>query len=103
MQIQNDRLAPCHISPCLDILSPDTGFGLSERIIGVESVIFLKKQFEFLRPVLQSLLPQNKQLPVLEKLYKEVRIEIQSNLLQRTIKKLGYRKVSVVTIYISKD
>uniref|UniRef100_A0A914YYW9 Vacuolar protein sorting-associated protein 54 N-terminal domain-containing protein n=1 Tax=Panagrolaimus superbus TaxID=310955 RepID=A0A914YYW9_9BILA len=71
-QMQNDRLAPCHLSVCLDISSCETGFGLSERVIGVESVIFLKKQFEFLRPVLQSLLPQNRQLVVLEKLYKEV-------------------------------
>ncbi|KAE9556302.1 hypothetical protein FO519_000485 [Halicephalobus sp. NKZ332] len=68
-QIQNEKMVPSKLSPCLSLDSIENCFSLAERIIGIESLVFLKRQFEDLRPVLQSLVPHNKQLPVLEKFY----------------------------------
>lgn len=65
-------MVPTKLSPCLNLNSIEDCFLLAERIIGIESLVFLKRQFEDLRPVLQSLVPHNKQLPVLEKFYQSV-------------------------------
>ena len=65
-------MVPTKLSPCLNLNSTEDCFLLAERIIGIESLVFLKRQFEDLRPVLQSLVPHNKQLPVLEKFYQSV-------------------------------
>ncbi|XP_049883214.1 syndetin [Pectinophora gossypiella] len=46
----------------LDLKSEDNLHGLSERIVGVESVIFLAKQFEFLQPYLESIVASHQKL-----------------------------------------
>lgn len=63
---------PSKLSTILNLNLNEMCYQLSERIIGFESLIFLKKQFEDLRPVLQSLIPQNKQLPIIDKFYQNV-------------------------------
>uniref|UniRef100_A0A7E4VMX7 Exocyst complex component Sec10 n=1 Tax=Panagrellus redivivus TaxID=6233 RepID=A0A7E4VMX7_PANRE len=69
--MRSDKFPTCQLSHCLDINSSETCYLVGERVIGIESLIFLKKQFESLRPVLQSLVPNNRQLPILEKFYKD--------------------------------
>ncbi|XP_063371444.1 syndetin [Cydia amplana] len=46
----------------LDLSSEEYLHGLSERIVAVESVIFLAKQFEFLQPYLESIVAQHQRL-----------------------------------------
>ncbi|XP_057652521.1 syndetin [Diorhabda carinulata] len=47
------------ISPLIDLKNPETLYGLSERIVAVESLIFLAKEYEFLQEYLEYLTPQN--------------------------------------------
>lgn len=63
------------MSPCVDINSPDTLYSLAERIVAVESTCFLAKQFELLRPVLESLVPVGQKSRPLVDFYKDVRAE----------------------------
>ncbi|RMX47301.1 hypothetical protein pdam_00012684 [Pocillopora damicornis] len=49
-----------YLSPLVDLSRVDTMFGLSERIIATESLVFLAGQFEFLHPHLESMIPANK-------------------------------------------
>ncbi|CAG4959137.1 unnamed protein product [Colias eurytheme] len=46
----------------LDMNSEANLHGLSERIVGVESVIFLSKQFEILQPYLESIVAQHQKM-----------------------------------------
>ncbi|XP_062523224.1 syndetin-like [Corticium candelabrum] len=50
---------PC-VSPLIDLSNANTLFGLSEREVAVESLVFLAQQFEFLQPHLESLIPSAK-------------------------------------------
>lgn len=45
------------LSPLVDLTKPEQLHGLSERIVGVESVLFLAKQYEFLQEFLEYLIP----------------------------------------------
>lgn len=49
-----------YLSPLVDLSRVDTMFGLSERIIATESLVFLAGQFEFLHPHLEAMIPANK-------------------------------------------
>ncbi|CAH2101517.1 unnamed protein product [Euphydryas editha] len=46
----------------LDMESDENLHGLSERIVGVESVIFLAKQYELLHPYLESIVAQHQRM-----------------------------------------
>ncbi|KOB69591.1 Uncharacterized protein OBRU01_07977 [Operophtera brumata] len=46
----------------LDLSSEENLHGLSERIVGVESVIFLAKQFDLLQPYLESIVAQHQRM-----------------------------------------
>ncbi|XP_034838133.1 syndetin [Maniola hyperantus] len=46
----------------LDMVSEENLHGLSERIVGVESVIFLAKQFELLQPYLESIVVSHQRM-----------------------------------------
>lgn len=46
----------------LDMTSEDTLHGLTERIVAVESVIFLSKQYELLQPYLESIVAQHQRM-----------------------------------------
>ena len=41
----------------VDLSKPERLHGLAERIVGVESVIFLAKQYEYLQEFLEYLIP----------------------------------------------
>lgn len=45
------------LSPLVDLGKPEQLHGLAERIVGVESVLFLAKQYEFLQEFLEYLIP----------------------------------------------
>ncbi|CAD5208924.1 unnamed protein product [Bursaphelenchus xylophilus] len=67
---EHDKYPICYPSQCILRDDRETLYGLSERIVAVESVIFLAKQLELLRPVLDSLLPLNKKSSTLQSFYK---------------------------------
>ncbi|KAH7726604.1 Protein VESA-1 [Aphelenchoides avenae] len=66
------HIQKCHLSPCVDTNSPGTLYALAERIVAVESTCFLAKQFELLRPVLESLVPVGQKSRPLQDFYKDV-------------------------------
>jgi len=49
-----------YLSPLVDLTRVDTMFGLSERIIATESLVFLAGQFESLHAHLEAMIPANK-------------------------------------------
>ncbi|XP_064648148.1 syndetin-like [Lineus longissimus] len=54
------KVAHPHLSPIVDLTSAEGMHGLGERIIAVESLVFLADQFQFLQPHLEGMIPQNK-------------------------------------------
>lgn len=57
----NDMKVPHpYLSALVDLSRVDTLFGLSERIIAMESLVFLAGQFEFLHAHLEAMIPVNK-------------------------------------------
>lgn len=57
----NDMKVPHpYLSALVDLSRNDTMFGLSERIIATESLVFLAGQFEFLHSKLEEMIPLNK-------------------------------------------
>lgn len=67
-----DKYPPCQPSPCIQLQDRDSLFSLAQRIVAVESLIFLEKQLEVLRPVLGTLLPPSRPSKALELFYKSV-------------------------------
>lgn len=53
---QEQKVYEAQISPVVDLTSPNTLYGLFERVVGVESLLFLSKEFTFLKPYLEQLL-----------------------------------------------
>lgn len=67
-----ERVQKPHLSPVVDIVSQEKLYGLAERIVAVESTIFLARQYEFLQDYLESLVPPaNKK--ILQQFYSQVR------------------------------
>lgn len=61
--IEVEGKVPCPESPQhLDFSSEETLHGLSERIVAVESVIFLAKQYELLQPYLESIVASHQRM-----------------------------------------
>ncbi|XP_074039810.1 vacuolar protein sorting 50 isoform X1 [Leptinotarsa decemlineata] len=50
------------LTPMVDLGKPETLHGLAERIVAVESLIFLSKQYEFLQDYLEHLVPQTNKI-----------------------------------------
>ncbi|KXJ15287.1 syndetin isoform X2 [Exaiptasia diaphana] len=75
-----------HLSPMVD-LSADSMFGLSERILATESLIFLGKQFEYLQSHLDAVIPSNKRA-FLSQFYSQTITTVQE------IRKPTYRAVA---------
>lgn len=65
------RLYPCNLSPIVQLNYPDQIFALSERIVAVESLVFLAKQLDLIRPVVESLVSCNKQCAILQQFYSQ--------------------------------
>ncbi|XP_060572099.1 syndetin-like isoform X2 [Ruditapes philippinarum] len=55
-----EKIAAPHLSPIVDLNNPQKRFGLPERIVAAESLVFLGEQMEFLQPHLEAIIPQNK-------------------------------------------
>lgn len=54
-----DRILKPNISPAIDLKKPEQLHGLSERIVAVESLIYLANQFLTLQDFMEFLIPQN--------------------------------------------
>lgn len=66
-----DRILKPYLSPVVNLSQPESLNGLAERIVAVESLVFLSKQYEFLQAYLEHLvLSQNKKL--LQQFYNQV-------------------------------
>lgn len=58
-----DKIVKPHLSPMVNLGQPENLHGLAERIVAVESLIFLSKQFEALQSYLEHLVsPPNKKM-----------------------------------------
>ncbi|KAL4225130.1 hypothetical protein ACF0H5_015823 [Mactra antiquata] len=55
-----DKILTPHISPIVDLNNPNRMFGLPERIVAAESLVFLGEQLDFLQSYLETIIPQNK-------------------------------------------
>lgn len=55
-----DRIQKPGISPIVDLTSPQRLYGLAERVVAAESLVFLSEQLEFLQPHLEVIIPHNK-------------------------------------------
>lgn len=59
-------------SPLVDLSKPENLYGLAERIVAVESLIFLSKQYQFLQEYLEYLVPQTNRI-MLQQFFAQVR------------------------------
>uniref|UniRef100_T1J3I3 Vacuolar protein sorting-associated protein 54 n=1 Tax=Strigamia maritima TaxID=126957 RepID=T1J3I3_STRMM len=55
-----DKVFKPKLSPMVNLTQPETLHGLSERVVAVESLVFLAEQFEFLQKYLDALIPVQK-------------------------------------------
>lgn len=70
-ETHNEKIPKPHLSPVVNLVNAETLHGLYERIVAVESLVFLSKQFEYLQGYLEHLVPtQNKM--VLQQFYNQV-------------------------------
>lgn len=60
--MQEGRISKPSVSPIVDLTKPEKLHGLAERIVAVESLIFLSKQYEFLQEYLEHLVPQTNKI-----------------------------------------
>ncbi|EEB14977.1 conserved hypothetical protein [Pediculus humanus corporis] len=54
------KMVPSRISEMVDLSNKDNLFGLTERIVAVESLAFLGSQFDYIQPYLMHLVPDEK-------------------------------------------
>ena len=54
------QMVPSRISEMVDLSNKDNLFGLTERIVAVESLAFLGSQFDYIQPYLMHLVPDEK-------------------------------------------
>lgn len=59
------------ISPMVDLKTPEKLHGLAERIVAVESLVFLSRQYEFLQEYLEHLVSQPNKV-VLQQFFSQV-------------------------------
>ncbi|CAG5109305.1 Similar to VPS50: Syndetin (Homo sapiens) [Cotesia congregata] len=60
-----------NLSPVVDLHSDDNFFGLAERVVGVESLIFLGQQYDNLQSYLRRLISENSEKGFLDQFYTE--------------------------------
>lgn len=71
-----EKIQKPHLSSIVNISTQENLHGLAERIVAVESTIFLAKQYEFLQSYLENLIPPaNKK--ILQQFYSQVSNKIQ--------------------------
>lgn len=62
IQIPEGRIMKPSLIMMVDLKKPEKLHGLAERIVAVESLIFLSKQYEFLQEYLEHLVPQTNKI-----------------------------------------
>ncbi|GFO41645.1 coiled-coil domain-containing protein 132 [Plakobranchus ocellatus] len=55
-----DKILPASMAPHVNLTMSSNLFGLSERVVATESLMFLVKQLDYLHPYLEELIPANK-------------------------------------------
>ncbi|KAK9506582.1 hypothetical protein O3M35_008485 [Rhynocoris fuscipes] len=65
------KVSEANISPVVDLSDPETLYGLQERIIAMESLIFLSEQFNFLKSYLEKLLQSQGSTHFLNQFYSQ--------------------------------
>ncbi|KAK3932845.1 Syndetin [Frankliniella fusca] len=58
-----------HISPIVNLNNPENLFGLSERVVAVESLVFLAEQLDSLRPYLEHLVRHEPRKHLVQQFY----------------------------------
>lgn len=69
--IPEGRICKPMISPMVDLNTPEKLHGLAERIVAVESLVFLSRQYEFLQEYLEHLVSQPNKV-VLQQFFSQV-------------------------------
>lgn len=54
---RKEKVPSPHLSHLVVLTSGDTLYGLAERVVAIESLVFLVEQFEFLQPHLDAVMP----------------------------------------------
>lgn len=67
---RKEKVPSPHLSHLVVLTSGDTLYGLAERVIATESLVFLAEQFEFLQPHLDAVMPAVKK-PFLQQFYSQ--------------------------------
>ncbi|KAB0394661.1 hypothetical protein E2I00_003712 [Balaenoptera physalus] len=69
---RKEKVPSPHLSHLVVLTFGDTLYGLAERVVATESLVFLAEQFEFLQPHLDAVMPAVKK-PFLQQFYSQVR------------------------------
>ncbi|XP_066210151.1 syndetin [Saccopteryx leptura] len=67
---RKEKVPSPHLSHLVVLASGDTLYGLAERVVATESLVFLAEQFEFLQPHLDAVMPVVKK-PFLQQFYSQ--------------------------------
>ncbi|XP_078519783.1 syndetin [Lissotriton helveticus] len=67
---RKEKVPNPHLSPLVVLTSSGTLYGLAERVVATESLVFLAEQFEFLQSHLDSVMPAAKK-PFLQQFYSQ--------------------------------
>ncbi|XP_069504568.1 syndetin isoform X2 [Ambystoma mexicanum] len=67
---RKEKVPSPHLSPLVVLTSSGTLYGLAERVVATESLVFLAEQFEFLQSHLDSVMPMAKK-PFLQQFYSQ--------------------------------
>uniref|UniRef100_A0A673FIQ6 Syndetin-like n=1 Tax=Sinocyclocheilus rhinocerous TaxID=307959 RepID=A0A673FIQ6_9TELE len=67
---RKEKVPSPHLSQLVVLTSSDTLYGLAERVVATESLVFLAEQFEFLQPHLDTTMPSAKK-PFLQQFYSQ--------------------------------
>lgn len=71
--IEDDRvMKPC-LSPIVDLTKSEQLHGLSERIVAVESLVYLASQYQALQEFMEYLIPQSNKY-MLDQFFQQVRL-----------------------------
>ncbi|XP_034375196.1 syndetin isoform X1 [Arvicanthis niloticus] len=67
---RKEKVPSPHLNQLVILTSGDTLYGLAERVVATESLVFLAEQFEFLQPHLDAVMPAVKK-PFLQQFYSQ--------------------------------
>ncbi|XP_048057520.1 syndetin isoform X1 [Megalobrama amblycephala] len=67
---RKEKVPSPHLSQLVILTASDTLYGLAERVVATESLVFLAEQFEFLQPHLDTMMPSAKK-PFLQQFYSQ--------------------------------